>query len=72
MRQAIFAVLVFCAWSHALTGDGTIFSFQTRLLNPEGEWVDVIPWSVQGRSGEASVAWRAAENDPAGAWNLEI
>ena len=53
-------------------GDETIFSYHTRLLNPKGEWVDVIPWSAQGTAGKAAVVWRVAENDPAGQWTLEV
>jgi hypothetical protein len=56
----------------APAGDETIFSYHTRLLNPKGEWVDVIPWSAQGAAGKASVVWRVAENDPAGQWTLEV
>ena len=56
----------------APAGDETTFSYHTRLLNPKGEWVDVIPWSAQGAAGKASVVWRVAENDPAGQWTLEV
>lgn len=56
----------------APAGDETLFSYHTRLLNPKGEWVDVIPWSAQGTAGKASVAWRVAENDPEGEWTLEV
>lgn len=48
------------------------FSFETRLLNPAGEWVDVIPWSAQGTGGAASVHFRAAYNDPLGQWTLSV
>lgn len=49
-----------------------IFSFHTRLLGPDDEWVDVIPWSVQGRAGRAEVNVRFAHNDPAGEWTLWV
>jgi hypothetical protein len=56
----------------APSGDETTFSYHTRLLNPKGEWVDVIPWSAQGAAGKASVVWRVAENDLKGQWTLEV
>lgn len=56
----------------APAGDETTFSYHTRLLNPKGEWVDVIPWSAQGAAGKAAVTWRVAANDPAGQWTLEV
>ena len=49
-----------------------VFSFETRLLNPSGEWVDVIPWSVQSVGGTATVRFRAAYNDPPGQWTLSV
>jgi hypothetical protein len=49
-----------------------IYSFHTRLLNPNGDWVDVIPWSVQGRAGRAEVNVRFAHNDPEGEWTLRV
>lgn len=48
------------------------FSFHTRLVAPDGTWTDVIPWSVQGAGGRATVAWKSALNDPPGAWKLEV
>ncbi len=49
-----------------------IFSFSTRLVNPVGEWVDVIPWSAQGVGGKAVVPVKFAHNDMPGEWRLEV
>ena len=48
------------------------FSYHTRLLAPAGRWVDVIPWSVQGVAGKATLRWRVAHNDPPGNWTLLV
>lgn len=48
------------------------FSYYTRLVNPAGQWVDVIPWSVQGPGGRAKTHVRFAHNDPAGTWTLQV
>ncbi|NLO72879.1 MAG: hypothetical protein GX100_02065 [candidate division WS1 bacterium] len=49
-----------------------VFSFYTRLVNPRGEWVDVIPWSVQGQGGKAMTRVRFAYNDMPGDWTLQV
>ncbi|MCY3021033.1 MAG: beta-galactosidase trimerization domain-containing protein [Planctomycetota bacterium] len=49
-----------------------VFSFETRLLDPKGEWVDVIPWSAQGAGGKAAVRVRFAHNDAPGKWTLAV
>ena len=49
-----------------------VFSYHTRLLNPAGEWIDVIPWSAQGLGGKAAVRLRIALNDPVGEWTLAV
>ena len=48
------------------------FSYQTRMLDPSGKWVDIIPWSVQGIRGNAVVRVRFAYSDPAGKWTLQV
>jgi hypothetical protein len=53
-------------------GEDGIFSFDTRLYDPEGKWVDVIPWSVQGGGGRAETHVRFALNDPVGTWRLTV
>jgi hypothetical protein len=59
------------AMSGVPDGETGTFSFGTRLLNPKGEWVDVIPWSVQGRGGKAVVPVKFAYNDLPGTWTLD-
>lgn len=49
-----------------------VFSYHTRLLNPAGEWVDVLPWSAQGAGGKVTIRLRVALNDPAGEWTLDV
>jgi len=49
-----------------------VFSFETRLIDPQGKWIDVIPWSVQGTGGRAQTHVRFAHNDPPGTWTLEV
>ena len=53
------------------TETGT-FSFYTRLVNPKGEWVDAVPWSVQGKGGKAATHLRLAYNDMPVTWTLQV
>ncbi|HEY3324755.1 MAG TPA: beta-galactosidase [Planctomycetota bacterium] len=48
------------------------FSYETRLLNPKGEWIDCIPWSAQGAGGRVAIPVRFAYNDAAGKWTLSV
>lgn len=54
------------------TGESAVFSYHTRLLSPQGAWLDIIPWSVQGEGGRATVRIRFAQNDPPGDYRLEV
>jgi len=48
------------------------FAYETRLYDPKGTWVDVIPWSVVGTRGAAQVLLRFAHNDMPGTWSLQV
>ena len=60
------------AMSGVPAGETGTFSYHTRLLDPQGTWVDVIPWSVQGAGGKAELRIRFALNDAAGNWSLAV
>ncbi|MBT7165396.1 MAG: hypothetical protein HN904_21630, partial [Victivallales bacterium] len=49
-----------------------VFSYETRLMDPSGKRVDVIPWSVQGVGGKTATHVRFAHNDPDGIWQLRV
>ncbi|MFW5857684.1 MAG: hypothetical protein ACOCX4_07395, partial [Planctomycetota bacterium] len=48
------------------------FAYETRLLDPDGAWVDVIPWSAHGPRGAAKVTVRFALDDTPGDWTLRV
>ncbi len=53
-------------------GETAVFSYETRLCDPDGNWVDAIPWSVQGVGGQARLRLRFAHNDKPGSWRLTV
>lgn len=58
------------AMSGAPADETGTFSYHTQLFDPQGNWVDVTPWSVQGTGGRARMRIRFAYNDAPGTWKL--